>query len=175
VAHHFIYNQDQNKNLEVLDGCRVKRVVIKCVVTVLHGHSSFEDTRCRDGRAVGVEYVHDPQIHPGTDQQIHTAHASRLVVVSAGAFGSPTILERSGIGSVHVLEKASVTPIVELPGVGENYQGPRFARIVECNIDPMSCPSTQIIILHLFRILQPMKRRRSMPFSERRRLKSKVQ
>ena len=49
--------------------------------------------------------------------------ASRLVVVSAGAFGSPTILERSGIGSKEVLDKNGILQIVDLPGVGEHYMG----------------------------------------------------
>ena len=50
-------------------------------------------------------------------------NASRLVVVSAGAFGSPAILERSGIGSEEVLKKNGITQIVDLPGVGEHYMG----------------------------------------------------
>jgi len=29
VPHHFIYNQDHNKNLQVLSGCRVKRVIFE--------------------------------------------------------------------------------------------------------------------------------------------------
>lgn len=51
------------------------------------------------------------------------ARAKRLVVVSGGAFGSPAILERSGIGAKKVLEKYGVEQVVDLPGVGENYQG----------------------------------------------------
>lgn len=49
--------------------------------------------------------------------------SNRLVVVAAGAFGSPSILERSGIGAKDILEKAGVKQLVDLPGVGENYQG----------------------------------------------------
>lgn len=49
--------------------------------------------------------------------------ARRLVVVSGGALGSPLILERSGIGSPNVLQSASIPLLVDLPGVGENYQG----------------------------------------------------
>ena len=48
---------------------------------------------------------------------------TKLVLVSAGAFGSPGILERSGIGSKDVLEQVGVKQRVNLPGVGENYQG----------------------------------------------------
>ena len=48
---------------------------------------------------------------------------TKLVLVSAGAFGSPGILERSGIGAKDVLERVGVKQRVELPGVGNNYQG----------------------------------------------------
>lgn len=43
--------------------------------------------------------------------------------MSGGTFGSPAILERSGIGAAKVLSANGVTPLVDLPGVGENYQG----------------------------------------------------
>lgn len=77
----------------------------------------------RDGRAVGVEYINDSQ---GDAHTLSYAGASRLVVVSAGAFGSPTILQRSGIGAKSLLEKNSVHIVVDLPGVGESYQGGIF-------------------------------------------------
>ena len=47
----------------------------------------------------------------------------KLVLISAGAFGSPGILERSGIGAKDVLERVGVKQRIDLPGVGENYQG----------------------------------------------------
>lgn len=46
-----------------------------------------------------------------------------MIVVSAGTFGSPGILERSGIGRKDVLERCGVDMNVELQGVGENFQG----------------------------------------------------
>ncbi|KAF8643245.1 hypothetical protein AX16_009134 [Volvariella volvacea WC 439] len=104
VPHHFIYNQPYNKNLQILTGKRVKRVI-------------FEG-----GRAVGIEYVNDTVINPDVDQTVHTARASKLVVISAGAFGSPTILERSGIGRPDILSKLGLDVRVDLSGVGENYQ-----------------------------------------------------
>jgi len=69
-----------------------------------------------------VEYTNDIISKPGSDQTLATAKASKLVVVSAGAFGSPTILERSGIGAKKTLEEVGVKPFIDLPGVGENYQ-----------------------------------------------------
>ena len=96
------------------------RVSISSLVLV---HSSQPDCFHRGTHAVGVEYTNDIISKPNSDQALVTAKASKLVVVSAGAFGSPTILERSGIGAKKVLEAAGVQQLVELPGVGENYQG----------------------------------------------------
>jgi alcohol oxidase len=69
-------------------------------------------------RAIGIEYTANELGLP-----VFAAKAKKLVVVSAGAFGSPSILERSGIGSSSILERHGIPVIVDLPGVGENYQG----------------------------------------------------
>jgi alcohol oxidase len=103
TAHHHIYNQDHNKNLKVLVRHRVVRVI-------------FEGTR-----AVGIEYVDDTIGRGKGASEPLVARASRLVVVSAGAFGSPSILERSGVGSKDVLTRNNVQQVVDLPGVGEHY------------------------------------------------------
>ncbi|TCQ03539.1 choline dehydrogenase [Rhizobium sp. PP-F2F-G36] len=52
----------------------------------------------------------------------HVAHASREVVLSAGAVNSPKILELSGVGRPDVLFRAGIEPTHDLPGVGENLQ-----------------------------------------------------
>jgi alcohol oxidase len=104
AAHHYVYNQAHNQNLQVWDGKRVKRII-------------FEDKR-----AVGVEFSSDPVSCPDDDQSLSIVRASKLVVVSAGTFGSPTILERSGIGAKAVLKRCGIEQLVNLPGVGENYQ-----------------------------------------------------
>ena len=92
--------------------------------------SSFRDCLIspanRGTRAVGVEFVANPRVSHNTSGEVRIARAKRLVVVSGGAFGSPTILERSGIGAKAVLDKCGVEQLVDLPGVGENYQGHRM-------------------------------------------------
>jgi alcohol oxidase len=77
----------------------------------------------RDKRAVGVEFTSDPVSCPDAGQSSSIVRASKLVVVSAGAFGSPAILERSGIGAEAILKRCDIEQLVDLPGVGENYQG----------------------------------------------------
>ncbi|KAF8245155.1 alcohol oxidase [Wilcoxina mikolae CBS 423.85] len=77
-----------------------------------------------EGTAVGVEYVPSCETPFSTDPppEAVTIRAKKLVIVSAGALGSPCILERSGIGNPTVLAAAGVEPIVSLPAVGTNYQ-----------------------------------------------------
>lgn len=65
-------------------------------------------------RAVGVEYSQD-----GPRQQ---ARARREVIVSGGAFLSPKLLMLSGIGPADHLRSHGITPITDLPGVGQNLQ-----------------------------------------------------
>jgi choline dehydrogenase len=65
-------------------------------------------------RAVGVEYRNNGQMRQG--------HAAREVILAAGAIGSPTLLQLSGIGPAAVLEEAGVRPLHDLPGVGANLQ-----------------------------------------------------
>lgn len=48
--------------------------------------------------------------------------ASKLVVVSAGALGTPQVLERSGVGNPEILKKLDIPVVSDLPGVGEDYQ-----------------------------------------------------
>ncbi|KAJ3987018.1 GMC oxidoreductase-domain-containing protein [Lentinula detonsa] len=103
-AHYYIYNQGANENLVIRTGQQVKRVL-------------FEGEK-----AVGLEYVADRVLRPDADQAPQQVYASRLVVLSSGAFGSPAILERSGIGAADLLAKHDIPVKVDLPAVGENFQ-----------------------------------------------------
>ncbi|GAB1311533.1 hypothetical protein MFIFM68171_01743 [Madurella fahalii] len=51
-----------------------------------------------------------------------TISARKEVIVSAGAISTPQLLELSGIGRRSVLRAASIPALIDLPGVGENYQ-----------------------------------------------------
>ena len=46
--------------------------------------------------------------------------ARREVILSAGAFGSPQLLELAGIGQENRLKSLGITPRINLPAVGEN-------------------------------------------------------
>ncbi|MEE1923309.1 FAD-dependent oxidoreductase [Pseudomonas sp. 148P] len=66
-------------------------------------------------RVVGVE-ARDSHGQPVT----YRARAE--VIVSAGAIASPKLLMLSGIGPRQHLQDMGITPRVDLPGVGENFQ-----------------------------------------------------
>ena len=51
-----------------------------------------------------------------------TVKAKREVVVSGGAYCSPAILMRSGIGDPEELKSVGIKALVDLPGVGKNLQ-----------------------------------------------------
>jgi choline dehydrogenase-like flavoprotein len=48
--------------------------------------------------------------------------SAREIILCAGVFEAPTILERSGVGSKEGLAAANVPFLYDLPGVGENLQ-----------------------------------------------------
>ncbi|WP_454902303.1 GMC family oxidoreductase [Variovorax gossypii] len=51
-----------------------------------------------------------------------TAQASREVILSAGAIGSPQILQLSGIGPAALLRQHGIDVVLDAPGVGANLQ-----------------------------------------------------
>ena len=69
--------------------------------------------------ATGIEY----RDSSGANQ---TVHASREVILSAGAIGSPHLLMLSGIGPRRELEAAEVVCRHELPGVGKHMRDHPF-------------------------------------------------
>ena len=67
-----------------------------------------------NNRAVGIEYQ--------TPNGRRVARARGEVIVSGGAFGSPHLLQLSGIGPGEHLQEMGVGVVHELPGVGSNLQ-----------------------------------------------------
>ena len=57
------------------------------------------------------------------------AQAVREVILSAGAVGSPHILQLSGVGDSEHLAKIGVPVVHELRGVGRNMQDHYLARV----------------------------------------------
>jgi len=74
-----------------------------------------------DGVAVGVQTVPTKPLHPGENKPT-IYKARKMVIVCGGTLSSPLILQRSGIGDPEKLRKVGVKPLVDLPGVGLNFQ-----------------------------------------------------
>jgi choline dehydrogenase-like flavoprotein len=75
-----------------------------------------------NGRAVGVEYEQP--------NGMHRACATREVVVSGGAIGSPQLLMLSGIGPAAHLRSHGIEVLADSPGVGRNLHDHLFVPIV---------------------------------------------
>src|SRR5690606_18020304 len=75
----------RRSNFEILTEANVQRVIIK------------------DGKAVGVEYERGGSSY--------TVSSTREVILSAGVFGSPKILELSGIGDQERLRSLGIHPV----------------------------------------------------------------
>ncbi|KAF9004053.1 GMC oxidoreductase-domain-containing protein [Cyathus striatus] len=104
AAHGYIYSLEGKKhNIHILTQARVIRVLFEGI------------------RAIGVEYIEEVENTENGVASVSIARASKMVLISAGAFGSSSILERSGIGAKHILEKNGIPQVVDLPGVGEHY------------------------------------------------------
>ncbi len=83
-------------NLTVLTGAEVHRVALRGTV------------------ATGVVFA--------WRGALHEIAAMREIVLSAGAINTPKILMLSGIGDAADLRRAGIAPVLDLPGVGRNFQ-----------------------------------------------------
>jgi choline dehydrogenase-like flavoprotein len=96
----FITKKNDKKNIHIITDAHVDKVLIE-----------------KDGsgelRATGVRAV----LGDGT---VVEAKADKEIIVSGGAYCSPNILNRSGIGAKEELEQHGITTLVDLPGVGKN-------------------------------------------------------
>ncbi len=64
-------------------------------------------------RAVGVEYI-----HRGKLRRVSAGE----VILCGGAINTPQLLQLSGVGNADELSALNITPVCDLPGVGENLQ-----------------------------------------------------
>jgi len=92
----FLRPASRRENLTIMTGCHVERLII-------------EGNACR-----GVVFT--------GGGSTWTANAVRETVLTAGAIGSPQLLQLSGIGPAAALHAAGIAPQIDLPGVGENLQ-----------------------------------------------------
>jgi choline dehydrogenase len=83
-----------------------------------------------DKRAVGVEFINRAHIYEADPQATDSRESppreqvrvKREVILAAGAFNSPQLLQLSGVGPRADLERLGIPVVVDLPGVGKNLQ-----------------------------------------------------
>jgi len=100
AAKAFLRSASGRGNLTIMTGCQVKRLSLE------RGEQGLV---CK-----GVEFS-------GGGKEWH-AEASRETLLSAGAVGSPQILQLSGIGPAALLQQHQIPVLQDSPGVGENLQ-----------------------------------------------------
>lgn len=108
TAKAFLRPAAQRGNLTIMTGCHVERLVF--------------DKGPQGLRCTGVEFT--------GGGKAFTATAVEETVLSAGAIGSPQILQLSGIGPAALFQQHGITPLVDMPGVGENLQDHLQIRMV---------------------------------------------
>lgn len=82
-------------------------------------HINFNTDGSAEPTAVGVQYTATKEGQVVTGQKVS---ARQEVILSAGVFNSPRILESSGVGDAKLLASAGVSVVVDNPYVGENLQ-----------------------------------------------------
>jgi choline dehydrogenase-like flavoprotein len=105
------------KNLKVLTGARVTRVIVQ------------------NGRAVGVE------VAKRKGAKVYRANCE--VIVSAGAINTPRLLMLSGIGAAEELSKIGIKSVHDLPAVGKNLMDHLNVNIHSRLKDPISYDGLQ--------------------------------
>ncbi len=114
----FLKPARQRKNLEIATHAHTEQLL-------------FDDQQTN--RVSGVRY------RRGGGEQTARLNDGGEVILSAGAIGSPQILELSGIGQGDVLRSAGVAVRHELNGVGENLQDHLQIRLVyEVNVPTLN-------------------------------------
>ncbi len=74
------------------------------------------------------------------DGALHEAHASREVILCAGAIASPQLLMLSGIGPADDLARLGINVIADLSGVGQNFQDHLLCPVIYSAKKPVPPP-----------------------------------
>ncbi|CAI7576515.1 unnamed protein product [Penicillium glandicola] len=104
AAHAYVHStRAKHTNLHLQCNTKVEKVIVE------------------NGRAVGVVTVPTKPLNGGEPVR-RIFRARKQIIISSGTMSSPLILQRSGFGDPEKLRRAGVKPLVNLPGVGRNFQ-----------------------------------------------------
>jgi choline dehydrogenase len=81
---------------------------------VIRTHAHATRVLFEGRRAVAVEFR--------TPKGVEVARAGREVIVSGGVYGSPQLLQLSGVGPAQHLTDMGIDVVHDMPGVGSNLQ-----------------------------------------------------
>lgn len=104
----FLKPAARRPNLTIMTGCHVERLLL--------------ETTDAGPRCTGVVFTGG-----GTQWQ---ATAKRETLLTAGAIGSPQLLQLSGLGPAALLQQHGIAPVLDSPGVGGNLQDHLQLRMV---------------------------------------------
>ena len=104
----FLKPASRRPNLTIMTGCHVERLLLE---------ATESGPRC-----TGIVFTGG-----GTQWQ---ATARRETLLTAGAIGSPQLLQLSGIGPAALLQQHGIVPVLDAPGVGGNLQDHLQLRMV---------------------------------------------
>lgn len=107
------------------------RQAIKDTGIIVYSHSLATKILFNGTQAVGVSV--------NTQGVEYTLSATKEVILTAGTFHSPQLLQVSGIGAREHLESLSIPVVADIPGVGQNLQDPILMSVTY----PISTPSAQ--------------------------------
>ncbi|KXH51004.1 glucose oxidase [Colletotrichum nymphaeae SA-01] len=94
-------------NYETITGHKVLKVLFD------------DDSETETQTAIGVSYV---EANSTAFKGARIVKARKEVILATGSIHTPQILQRSGVGGRALLEAAGIEVVVDLPGVGQNFQ-----------------------------------------------------
>lgn len=95
----FVTNKNHRQNITIKTDTTVDKIIFS--------------KQGNETRASGV-------VTQTSDGVLKTYHARKEIIISGGAYCSPAILLRSGIGPATELDQHNIPCVVDLPGVGKN-------------------------------------------------------
>ncbi len=111
MADAFLHPVERRPNLTVWTRAQAVRLLLDDQVAEQQRHGAWTAAR---HRVTGIQLI--------KDGRTVDVSARREVILTAGAIGSPQLMQLSGLGPAALLGDHQVPVVVDLPGVGENLQ-----------------------------------------------------